>query len=346
MKVVMYVKLFTKFALKNMSLKNRIVMPPMCMYSAASDGKANDFHLVHYASRAVGGAGLIIVEATGVSPIGRISDNDLGLWDDAQIPGLKKVVDGCHLGGAKIALQISHAGRKSQSVSGQPLAPSALQFSSEYRQPAQLTKEQLADVIEAFKQAAIRADKAGFDGLEVHAAHGYLLHEFLSPLTNKRTDEYGGSLNNRVRFLREVLEKVRTVWPAQKPIWIRVSASDYSEGGIDENMMVEIINSIKPLIDMVHVSSGGLLPSPVTSYPGYQVPFARVIKEKCQIPVVAVGLLNDADIAEAALRNDDIDLIAFGRELLRNPYFALQAALRYNIDGCIPKAYERAYHHH
>lgn len=338
-------KLFDQFKVKNMTLKNRIVMPPMCMYSAAADGKATDFHLMHYASRAIGGTGLIIVEATGVSPIGRISDNDLGIWDDDQISGLKKVVDACHAQGAKIAIQISHAGRKSQSACGQPLAPSALAFSNEYQQPAELTKIQLADIADSFRKAAFRADKAGFDGIEIHAAHGYLLHEFLSPLTNKRTDEYGGCLENRVRMLREVLENIHSVWPEKKPIWLRVSASDYNKNGINGNMMIDILHSVKELIDLVHVSSGGLLPDPVASYPGYQLPLAKAIKEHCQIPVMAVGLLNDPEIAEAALHNDNIDLIAFGRKLLRDPYFALQAALKYNIAGYLPQAYERAYHH-
>ncbi|WP_182188144.1 NADPH dehydrogenase NamA [Pectinatus frisingensis] len=336
-------KLFEKFTIKNMTLRNRIVMPPMCMYSAADDGQANDFHLTHYASRAVGGVGLIIVEATGIKPIGRISDNDLGLWEDEQIPGLKKIVDACHRYGSKTALQINHAGRKSQSASGHPVAPSALTFSDKYRTPAELTRPEINEIIDAFKQAASRADAAGFDALEIHAAHGYLLHEFLSPLTNKRTDEYGGSLKNRTRFLEQVLQQVHTVWPADKPVWIRVSASDYDSVGIDAAMMVEIINDVRSLIDMVHVSSGGLLPTPVNSYPGYQAPLADAIRRKCHIPVIAVGLLTNPEIAEALLQTERADLTAFGRELLRHPYFAIQAAQKYGVVGYIPKQYERAY---
>ena len=345
LKVVRYMKLFESFNIKNMTLKNRIVMPPMCMYSAANDGKANDFHFTHYTTRAIGGVGLIILEATGVTPIGRISDNDLGLWEDSQIDKLSQIVTACHKYGSKVAIQLAHAGRKNESLYGQPLAPSPLPFNEDYKTPAEMTLTQIKDVVMAFKASAIRADRAGFDGIEVHAAHGYLIHEFLSPLTNKRTDEYGGSLENRARLLREVLENIHEVWPKDKPIWIRVSASDYEENGIDAAMIVDIINHVCPLIDMAHVSSGGLLPTPVRSYPGYQVDLSETVREKCNIPTIAVGLLTNAELAEAVLQTNRCDLTAFGRELLRNPYFAVNAAQKYGIADYLPKAYERAYPH-
>lgn len=337
-------KLFAKYTIKNMTLKNRIVMPPMCMYQATPDGLPGLFHIGHYASRAIGGAGLIIVESTGVTPEGRITDHDLGIWDDRHIPGLRDIVNVCHMNGARIALQINHAGRKSTSLSGQPLAPSAVLYNNDYRMPAELTKEQIHKVIKAFREAAARANAAGFDALEIHSAHGYLLHEFLSPLTNLRTDEYGGSLENRTRLLKEVLESVHEVWPNEKPLWLRVSANDYTQGGIDGEMMVQIINLIKPLADLVHVSSGGLLPAAVDDYPGYQVPLAEKIRKECGISTIAVGLITNAEMAEEILQNGRSDLVAFGRELLRNPYFPVYTAEKFTVPGYVPESYKRAFH--
>lgn len=338
-------KLFEPYKLKNVTLKNRIVMPPMCMYQATENGMPTLFHIAHYGGRAVGGVGLIIVESTGVTPEGRITDRDLGIWDDNHIPALKQIVDVCRRQGAGIAIQLNHAGRKSTSLSGGPFGPSAISFSDEYRMPHALTKDQISGIVTAFGKAAGRADAAGFDALEVHAAHGYLLHSFLSPLTNRRTDEYGGTLKNRVRFLREVLEAVRKVWPGDKPLWLRVSAQDYAEGGIDGTMMVQIISEIAGLVDLVHVSTGGLLPSGVRSYPGYQVALSEKIRKECGKPTIAVGLITNAEMAEEILQNGRADLVAFGRELLRNPYFAVQAAEKYNVPGYVPEPYERAYPH-
>ncbi len=338
-------KLFEKFSIKDMTLKNRIVMPPMCMYQASSDAIPTAFHISHYAARAIGGVGLIIVESTGVIPEGRISDRDLGIWDDAQIEGLKQVADACHLNGAKIAIQLNHAGRKSTSLSGGPFAPSAVPFSDEYRMPSELTREQISEIVSAFQSAASRAYKAGFDGLEIHAAHGYLIHQFLSPLSNRRTDEYGGSLENRVRFLKKILEAVCAVWPKEKPIWLRVSADDYTPGGIDGSMMVQIVNTLGNLVDLVHVSSGGLLPTGVKDFPGYQVALAEQIQRECAKPTIAVGLITNAEMGEEILQTGRADLVAYGRELLRNPYFAIQAAEKYNVSGYIPEPYERAYPH-
>lgn len=336
-------KLFEPYSIQNLTLKNRIVMPPMCMYQAAADGLSNLFHLTHYGSRATGGAGLIIVESTGVTPEGRISDQDLGLWNDGQVPGLRQIVDVCHREGGRIAVQLNHAGRKSTSLSGGPFAPSEIAFSDEYRCPVELSEEEIASIVAAFQKAAARADAAGFDAVEVHAAHGYLIHQFLSPLTNRRTDGYGGSLQNRVRFLREVLESIKKVWPAKKPLWVRVSAQDYAPGGIDGAEIVRIINEITSLIDLVHVSTGGLLPVHVPSYPGYQVPYAEQIRKECKKPTIAVGLITDEEMAEEILQNGRADLVAFGRKLLRDPYFAIRAAEKHRIPGYIPEPYERAY---
>ncbi len=336
-------KLFEEYTIKNMTLRNRIVMPPMCMYQATSDGFPTLFHIGHYAARAIGGAGLIIVESTGVTPEGRISDRDLGIWEDGNGSNLKRIADVCHMGGAKIAIQINHAGRKSTSLSGGPLAPSPIPFGGDYRVPEELTEEGIARIVLAFRQAAARADSAGFDALEIHGAHGYLIHEFLSPLSNRRTDAYGGSLENRVRFLREVLESVREVWPREKPLWLRVSANDYAPGGIDGEMMVKIINLVKPLVDLVHVSSGGLLPAPVKDYPGYQIALSEKIRRECGVPTITVGLITNAEMAEEILQNGRADLVALGRELLRNPYFPIQAAERAGVPGYVPEPYHRAY---
>lgn len=338
-------KLFEPISIHNLSLKNRIVMPPMCMYQATADGFPTLFHICHYASRALGGAGLIIVESTGVTPGGRITDRDLGVWDDDQIAGLRRITDIVHTNGAKVALQINHAGRKSQAAA-QPLAPAALPFDSTYRQPAAMTREQIRQAVDAFGQAARRADAAGFDALEIHGAHGYLIHEFLSPLANTRTDEYGGSLENRIRFLWEVLEAAHREWPIDKPLWLRVSASDYKEGGIDGGMMVQIIQRVKPMVDLVHVSSGGLLPVKVSDYPGYQVSLSAKIRRECGLPTIAVGLITNEAMAEEILQNGRADLVAMGRKLLRNPYWPVNTAARYGIKGYVPESYQRAFHVH
>lgn len=273
-------EMFKEFSLKSLTIKNRIVMPPMCMYSADADGNVNDFHLIHYAARAMGGIGLMIVEATGVAPNGRLSDWDLGIWADEHILGLRKITDVCRLYGTKSALQINHAGRKCGATTEHILAPSPLQFSDEYQLPVELSKKQINEVVTQFRDAAFRANSAGFDAIEIHGAHGYLINQFLSPLTNQRKDEYGGSIENRVRFMKEILEDVRKVWPEEKPISLRVSASDYVEGGIDINQMINIINHVKGLIDIVHVSSGAVLPTKIKTYPGYQVSFAEAIRKK------------------------------------------------------------------
>jgi NADPH2 dehydrogenase len=337
-------KLFSNLKLKDMELKNRIVMPPMCMYSCNNeDGIANNWHLVHYTTRAIGGVGLIIVEATGVEPVGRISDKDLGLWEDKQIEGLKNIVDECHKYGAKIGIQLNHAGRKSEVLSMQNVAPSAIAFNESYRVPSEMTKEDIKNTVNNFKAAAKRALTAGFDLIELHGAHGYLISEFLSPLTNKRQDEYGGSDENRVRFLKEVIQAVKTVWPETKPLILRVSAEDYSEGGNTAIKTAALINLVKNEgIDMVHVSTGGVVPARMQLYPGYQVKASEIINTTCSIKTIAGGLITSPLMAEEIISNDRADLVFVGRELLRNPYWPLEAAKMLGNVIKWPVQYERS----
>ncbi|AAK81164.1 NADPH2 dehydrogenase [Clostridium acetobutylicum] len=337
-------KIFEAYTIKNMCLKNRIVMPPMCMYSSDNTGNINDFHLVHYTTRSIGGVGFIIVEATGITPNGRISDKDLGIWSEKHAEGLSFLVKEVKKYGSKIAIQLNHSGRKYEGTSGEPVAPSALAFDENSKTPKELTKNEIKEIILAFKAAAKRAEKAGFDAIEIHGAHGYLINQFLSPLSNFRDDEYGGSTENRTRFLKEVLEAVREVWPKEKPILLRVSAEDYRGGsGITPNEMVNIINIVKDLIDVVDVSSGGVAPAHINLYPGYQVKLSEVIKNECNVPTIAVGLICDINMVEEILSNNRADLVALGRELLRNPYFVLSSARLKNINIDFPKPYERAF---
>lgn len=332
--------MFEEYKIKNMKLKNRIVMSPMCMYSSDEKGKAKDFHFAHYVNRAIGGVGLIIMEAAAVIPNGRISPNDLGIWINSQFVSLKRVVDVCHENGANVAIQLAHAGRKSEVMDAPIHAPSPIRFDETYPVPHELTITEIRDIINKFKEASQRANNIGYDAIEIHGAHGYLIHEFLSPITNKRNDIYGGSLENRVRFLKEILEEIKTVWPDEKPIIIRVSASDYAEGGIDIDEMISIINLIKDYVDVVDVSSGGLVPVPIKSYPGYQVNFAESIKKECNIPTIAVGLITRSEQVEEILNNNRADLVALGRELLKNPYFVLNTAIENGIEIDFPKQYK------
>jgi NADPH2 dehydrogenase len=336
-------KVFSNYNLKNTDLKNRIVMPPMCMYSSDNTGEVKEFHYNHYVTRAVGGVGLIILESTGVTINGRTSDNDLGIWKDSQIEGLKNIVNEVKKYGTKIAIQLNHGGRKYEGVQGEALAPSAIKFNDESRVPKELNKDEIKDIVLSFKAAALRAEKAGFDAIEIHAAHGYLIHQFLSPLSNNRLDEYGGDIKNRTKFLKEVLLAVREVWPKEKPILLRVSAYDYKAGGITLDDMVQIVNEVKEYVDMVHVSTGGLIPADIKIYPGYQIKFSEVIKAKCHIPTIAVGLITDINIAEEVISNDRADLVAIGRELLRNPYFVLKTAKEKGIEIDYPEQYRGAF---
>jgi len=304
------------YTLNQITIKNRIVMPPMCMYQA-KDGFVNLFHIAHYATRAMGNVGFIIVEATGVTPDGRISNNDLGIYRDEHIAGLKLIVDEAHRYGSKIGIQLGHAGRKSEASELPHLAPSALSFSEDYLMPKAMDHQDIKNVIESFKEAAIRADQAGFDAIELHGAHGYLINQFMSPLANTRDDEYGGSLENRGRFLREVVEAVSSVWPKHKWLLIRVSAEEYDPLGNHPEDVAELLRPIKDKLDLIHVSSGAVLTRKMPLGPLYQVDFAKKIKAILHKPVIAVGLITTPLEVESVL--EDIELVALGRELLRNP---------------------------
>jgi 2,4-dienoyl-CoA reductase-like NADH-dependent reductase (Old Yellow Enzyme family) len=329
----------------------------MCQYSC-TDGFANNWHLVHLGSRAVGGAGLIIQEATAVAPEGRISYGDLGIWKDEHIEMLQAIVDFIHQQGAVAGIQLAHAGRKAscqlpwnggaQIKSGnhhwQTVAPSAIPFYDTDMVPHALSKEEIATVINDFKQAAARAVKAGYKVIELHAAHGYLINEFLSPLSNHRTDEYGGSFENRIRFLLEIIAAVQTVWPANLPLFVRISASDWTDGGwtIADSVQLAMILKKKG-IDVIDTSSGGISSTAkIPAGPNYQVPFAEAIKTQTGIVTGAVGIITTAPQAEAILQNQQADLIFMARELLRDPYFPLHAAKELNDDVEWPLQYVRA----
>ncbi|RJX24711.1 MAG: NADH:flavin oxidoreductase/NADH oxidase [Acholeplasma sp.] len=328
--------LYQSFELKNIKLKNRVVMPPMCMYSAEEDGKVQPFHLVHYGSRAVGGVGLIIQEATAVKPNGRITENDLGIWSDEHVPGLKSIVDTIHAMGAVAGIQINHAGRKAKS--GIVIGPSAVAYGGDYGVPKEMTIEDIKEVIQAFKDAARRADQAGYDLLEIHGAHGYLIFEFLSPISNKRTDRYG---DGKI-FLKEVVEAITTVWPKEKVLALRVSANEYVQGGVTPEMISEAIHAVKDLgIDLIDVSSGGNVLVKINAYPGYQLELARKVKSLTQLPVIGGGLITDLKMAEHAISRGDADLIYLGRVLLRDPYIVINQAAELGVEIEYPKAYLR-----
>ncbi len=335
-------KLFEPYTLRDVAFKNRIVMAPMCMYSSHNeDGAVENWHKTHYASRAVGQIGLLIVEATAVQPQGRISAQDLGIWNDEHVIGLSEIVSLMHEHGAKAGIQLAHAGRKA-TVDGAIYAPSALAFDSKYKTPVEMTLDDIQETVQAFKDGAIRAKKAGFDVLELHGAHGYLINEYLSPLTNKRTDHYGGSTENRYRFLREIIDAVRNVWNG--PLFVRISAHDYTDGGMTPEAYIEMVKWMKEQdVDLIDVSSGAVVPARIDTFPGYQVPFAEVIKKGATIPTGAVGLITSGIQAEEILKNNRADLVFLARELLRDPYWAYSAAKELGVEITAPKQYERGW---
>ncbi len=336
-------KLFSGTKIKDLELKNRIVMAPMCMVVSDDRGYAKSWHEIHYASRAIGGTGLIILEATAVESRGRIKNGDLGIWDDSHIEGLSNIVQNVKISGAKIGIQLAHAGRKCEVKSEKIIAPSPIAFDNSYPIPEEMTKDDIKTVIDSFKEGARKADEAGFDVIEIHGAHGYLINEFLSPLTNKREDEYGGSLENRVRFLKEIVREIKRVWPKNKPIILRVSAEEYMEGGNHPEDLIDIINMVKDEgIDIIDVSSGAVVPANIDVYPGYQISFAEIIKKGTALPVIAGGLITEPDMAEEILKNNRADFIFLGRELLRNPYWPLEAAHKLNEEVEWPYPYRRA----
>lgn len=338
----METKLFSPFTIKDVTFKNRIVMAPMCMYSSHNeDGLVQNWHRTHYTSRAVGQVGLIILEATAVTPQGRISPQDLGIWSDNHIPGLKELTDLMKEHGAATGIQLAHAGRKA-TVEGEILAPSAIAFNEKMKKPKEMTKEEISETVDAFRQGADRAKKAGFEVIEIHAAHGYLINEFLSPLSNKRTDEYGGSAENRYRILHEVLEAVKTVW--EGPLFVRVSANDYQEEGLTAKDYAEMGKWMKEQgVDLIDVSSGAVVPARIHTYPGYQVKYSETIKEGANIQTGAVGLITSGLQAEEILQNERADLIFIARELLRDPYWPRTAAKELGVSIEPPKQYERGW---
>jgi NADPH2 dehydrogenase len=335
-------KLFEPFSIRDVEFKNRIVMSPMCMYSSHNeDGMIEDWHKTHYATRAVGQVGLIIVEATAVQPAGRISAQDLGIWSDDHIKGLTEAVRLMQQHGAKTGIQLAHAGRKA-TVDGDIYAPSAIAFNDKYKTPVEMTKDDIKTTVQAFKDGATRAKKAGFDVIELHGAHGYLLNEFLSPLSNKRTDEYGGSAENRYRLLGETIDEVRTVWDG--PLFVRLSTYDYTEGGMTPEAYVEMAKWMKEQsVDLVDVSSGAVVPAAIDAFPGYQVKFSETIKEGADILTGAVGLITTGVQAEEILKNGRADMILLARELLRDPYWAYTAAKDLRVEIQSPKQYERGW---
>ncbi|OMF30061.1 NADPH dehydrogenase [Paenibacillus sp. FSL H8-0548] len=344
-------KLDSPITLKGLTLKNRIVMAPMCQYSVdAEDGKPNDWHFVHYVSRAVGGTGLIIVEMTDVEPDGRITNRDLGLWSDEQIPAYSRIVSEVHKYGSKIGIQIAHAGRKAEDAaepvgaSNKPVA--VLQEETkrgELTIPRALSTEEVKQMVNKFKEAIRRAVEAGFDTIELHGAHGYLIHQFHSPGINDRTDVYG---QNPHQFGVEIIQAARSVMPADMPLIMRISAIEYMDGGYGLEHSIEIAKRYQEAgVDIFHVSSGGEAPPgsklKPASHPGYQIPFARAFKQALDVPIIAVGKLDDPLLAEATLANEDADLVAVGRGMLNDPYWALHAIKDVTRTVQPPVQYER-----
>ncbi len=351
--------LFTPLKIRDIVLPNRIVVSPMCQYSC-ENGFANDWHLVHLGSRAVGGAGLVIAEATAVEDRGRITPGDLGIWTDDHVEALAPITRFIKKHSASVpGIQLAHAGRKASTDAPwrggnplaedegawQPVAPSPLPFAPGHPAPAELSQADLNDITRAFKIAAQRSLEAGFEVVELHAAHGYLLHEFLSPLSNKRSDRYGGSFENRTRFVIEVVKAVRSVWPERLPLFLRISATDWAENGWDPDQSVELARLVQPLgIDLIDCSSGALIPNvKISPKPGFQVPFAERLRKESGILTGAVGLITEPQQAEEIVRTGQADLVLLARELLRDPYWPLHAAEVLHAKASIPDQYARAF---
>jgi 2,4-dienoyl-CoA reductase-like NADH-dependent reductase (Old Yellow Enzyme family) len=350
--------LFSALPLRGATLRNRVAMSPMCQYSAP-EGLATSWHFVHLGSRAVGRCGLIMTEASAISPIGRISPHDLGIWSDRHAEALAPIVQFVRDQGAVVGIQLAHAGRKasthrpwdnggrplrSDEGAWQPIGPSPVPFSESHQTPQPLDRAGIRRIIEEFRQAAARSIRAGFDVIEIHSAHGYLLHSFLSPLSNQRTDEYGGSLQNRMRLLLEVVEVLRSVMPADMPLFVRISASDWVEGGWDILQSVALAKELaRHGVDVVDCSSGGSVPAArIPMKAGYQVPFAEQIRREANIMTAAVGLITEPAQAEDVIRNGRADLVMLGRVLLRYPYWPLRAARALGRDIDWPPQYARA----
>ena len=336
--------IFTEYNIKDLSLKNRIVMPPMCMYSTDETGFVQPFHLVHYGTRAQGGVGLIIIEATAVEARGRISGNDLGIWNDDQIPGLKSIVDIVHNFGGKIAIQLAHAGRKAEV--GQGISSWSSGFSDKYPIPIKMDELDIDQVVRAFGEGARRAQQIGFDMVEIHGAHGYLINQFISPLVNLREDSYGCKNGIGVKFLQEIIKSVRNNFKG--PIGLRISAEEYSNEGLHPKnflpLLFELQQDHSTSVDLINVSSGGVTAKdfPSNPKPGYQIEFAHEIKNGINTPILAGGMLRDPDMIDGFLNEKKADLIWLGRELLRNPYWPLHALEHFKIEKEKPQQYKRA----
>jgi 2,4-dienoyl-CoA reductase-like NADH-dependent reductase (Old Yellow Enzyme family) len=350
--------LFDPLSIRGLSFSNRVFVSPMCEYSSV-DGYANDWHFVHLGSRAVGAAGLVLTEATAVLPEGRISPQDLGIWSDGHVEALARIVRFIHDQGSVAGMQLAHAGRKASTYrpwEGQGtipagaggwqkvVAPSAVAFADHYPMPQALTGEGIQEVVAAFAQAARRACAAGFRVIEIHAAHGYLIHEFLSPLSNRRDDDYGGSLENRTRLLREIVAAVRAVWPERAPLFVRISATDWIDGAWDLEQSVELARGIKDLgVDLIDCSSGGNAPSAAIPVgPGYQTPLAAAIRRQAGIMTGAVGMITSPVQAEQIVGTGQADAVILARELLRDPYWPVRAARELGQTVTWPAQYLRA----
>jgi 2,4-dienoyl-CoA reductase-like NADH-dependent reductase (Old Yellow Enzyme family) len=349
--------LFEPFTLRQVTLRNRIVVSPMCQYSY-EDGFSNDWHLVHLGSRAVGGAGLVFAEAAAVDAHGRISPGDLGIWKDEHVEPLQRVTRFIASQGAVPGIQLAHAGRKAstgipwitnkplgeQDGGWKPVGPSAVPFAEGYATPHVLTTEDIRQMEKAFGAAARRARQAGFQVVEIHAAHGYLINEFLSPLSNQRADEYGGSFENRTRFLREVVKAVRAEWPETSPLFCRVSATEWTEGGWTIEDSVALAKILKNEgVDLMDCSSGGNVPGvTINLVPGYQVPLAERVRKDAGIPTGAVGLITSAQQADHIVTSGQADLVFLARQMLRDPYFPLHAAKELGVEIPWPNQYQRA----
>lgn len=350
--------LFSPFRQRDLTLRNRIAVSPMCQY-ASVNGLPDDWQLVHLGSRAVGGAGLVMTEAAAVSPEGRISPQDAGIWNEAQAQAWASIAGFIRAQGAAPAIQLAHAGRKASTyapwrgrgavavVDGgwEVVAPSAQAYDASYPAPRALDATGIHQVVDDFRAAASRAFEAGFEVVEVHAAHGYLLHQFLSPLSNMRDDAWGGSFDHRVRLLLDVVDAVREVWPERLPLWVRVSATDWVEGGWDVSQTIELSRLLKSRsVDLVDTSSGGLSPlQSIEAVPDYQVPFARRIREAAGIATGAVGLITTPAQAERIVAEGDADIVLLARELLRDPYFPRRAAQELGAEIQAPDQYLRAW---
>ena len=347
--------LFEPLKIRDLTFKNRIFVSPMCQYSG-TDGIPNDWHLVHLGTRAVGGASLVMVEATGIEAIGRISDKDLGLWNETQEKAFKPIVNFIKKQGAIAGIQLAHAGRKASSPAPwekdydtsrnwEPVGPSAIAFSHRYQTPHELKISEIKHLTDLFVESTKRALRCGFEVIELHMAHGYLLHEFLSPLSNQRTDQYAGSFENRIRFPLDVAKAVRAAIPQNLPLFVRISATDWTEGGWDIDQSVLFVKELQKLgIDFIDTSTGGNVHNAkIPLKPHYQVEFAKAIKEQTGVLTGAVGLITEAKAANGILENNEADAILLARELLRHPYWPLEAAKILGVEAEVPEQYERAF---